>query len=135
MNLIFSIPLFLDVLSGFTVKRNVIRACILYIDCPLISLVKGKHHIFIARLSSRFRGQEELEGRRQKRNFNRAYSCGLPSLAQTPPVRTSLCKDALLPNVSCALAGKQLWAAQPTWKYGLGSTFTRTLLIFVELCI
>lgn len=43
-------------------------------------------------------------------------------------------KDALLPKVSCALAGKLLWAAQPTWKYGLGSTFTRTLLIFVEFC-
>lgn len=59
----------------------------------MISLVKGKHRVFIARLSSRFRGQEELKGRRQKRDFNRAYSCGLPSLAQSPPVCTSLCKE------------------------------------------
>lgn len=55
--------------------------------------MEGKRHVFIARLISRFRGQEEVEGRRQKRDFNRAYSCGLPSLAQTLPVCTSLCKE------------------------------------------
>lgn len=33
--------------------------------------------------------------------------------------------DALLPKVSCGLTGKLLCVVQPTWKYGLVSTFTK----------
>lgn len=74
--------------------------------------------------------------RRQERSFYNISSCGLPSLAETPPVCTACAKkDALLPGVNHAPAARQLQAAQPAWKTGPGSAFARTLVFWGGFCI